>query len=86
MPMTHTIEDGLVVVRVSGKLSNEDHRACFDGIVTDPDFISGTAILLFDTGGLYAPSSEEAQALVALVSDYQNNPKKQMVPFAVGES
>jgi len=81
--MTHVIEDGLVVVRVSGKLNNEDHRVCFDGIVADPEFTAGTGVLLFDTGGLYAPSSDEAQALVALVSDYQKKPEKQMGPFAV---
>ena len=71
MPMSHTIDDGLVVIRVSGKVDNEDHRVCFDAILADPEFTPGIGVLLFDTGGLYAPSSDEAQAFVKQIGEYQ---------------
>lgn len=81
MPMSHSIEAGLVVIRVSGTVDNEDHRLCFDAMLADPEFHPGMGVLLFDTGGLYAPSSQEAQELVAIVSDFQKN--RNMGPFAV---
>lgn len=60
-----------MILRVSGAVNNQDHRAVFAKVVKDPNFKKGSKVLLFDSGGRYAPTLTEAADLVTMVKEHQ---------------
>jgi hypothetical protein len=81
MPLTYDeIKDDVVIIRADGVVTNEDHRVVFQQIVNDANFSKGSKILLFDKGGRYSPTMQEAMDLVLLIKQFQ---REQFSRFAV---
>jgi hypothetical protein len=72
MPFTFDkITDDVVIIRADGVVNNEDHRVVFQRIVDDPNFKKESKILLFDTGGRYSPTMQEAMELILIIKQFQ---------------
>lgn len=72
MPLRYDeITEKLIVIRAKGVVTNEDHSVVFEQIANDPKFEQGSKILLFDKGGRYSPTMQEAMELVAVIKGYQ---------------
>jgi hypothetical protein len=81
MPLTYDeITSDVIIIRADGLVNNEDHRVVFQQIVDDPNFTNGSIILLFDKGGRYSPTMQEAMELVLIIKQFQ---KTQFSRFAV---
>ncbi|MFH1754583.1 MAG: hypothetical protein ABIA59_02660 [Candidatus Latescibacterota bacterium] len=73
MPLTYDeITDNLVTIRANGMVTNEDHRIVFEQITKDVNFRNGCKVLLYDKGGRYSPTMQEAMELVLIIKQFQN--------------
>ena len=73
MPFEYEIHDDLVILRVHGDVTNEDHEVVFAEVVKDQRFKPKSKVLLFDKGGRYAPTLPETSDLVSMIKRYQES-------------